>query len=86
MTIDELKALYKTAQQHSADKAGTIFVMNENGPATWLVVKGIIEVLEGQQKELRRLDDVKLQAVSLNQQALEELIRKIVKEESNRTD
>ena len=55
------------------------------------VVAGYEQILPGSAaqilaKELLRLDSVKLQAVSFNQRALEELIRQIVNEEFGRRE
>ncbi len=82
MTIDELKEQLNQGQRKSADNSGRVQPTTESDSVNWRVLTGIIELLEAHDKELRRLDAVKLQSVSFNQRALEELIRKIVKEEA----
>ena len=86
MQIDELKELVRNAGRQSAECGGKKVLPTDEPPVTWPVIEKIVGLLEAQQKELLRLDSVKLQAVSFNQRALEELIRQIVNEEFGRRE
>ena len=86
MQIDELKELIRNARRQSPNLEGRKALSTDEPPVPWPVIEKIAELLEAQQKELLRLDSVKLQAVSFNQRALEELIRQIAKEEFGRRE